>query len=143
MSLPEGLLWHQLRQRPHGVKFRNHHPIGNLVVDFYCANSRLVIEIDGIAHDMGGNPERDRRRDAWLRSEGFEVVRVPATDVLRDPAQVAESLALFCSAKPPPTRLRRATSPRGGVSSASQDSPPLGEVAARSADGGGNPGVIA
>jgi hypothetical protein len=113
------------------------------VVDFYCASRRLVIEIDGIAHDMGDNPERDRRRDAWLRSEGFEVVRIPATDVLREPAQVAESRALFCSAKPPPTRLRRATSPNGGVSKASPDTAPLGEVAARSADGGGNPGVVA
>jgi very-short-patch-repair endonuclease len=116
MSLPEGLLWHHLRQRPHGVKFRNHHPIGRLVVDFYCARRRLVIEIDGIAHDMGDNPERDRRRDAWLRSKGFEVVRIPATDVLRDPAEIADSLALFCSAEPPPPRLRRATSPRGGDS---------------------------
>jgi very-short-patch-repair endonuclease len=116
MSLPEGLLWHHLRQRPHGVKFRNHHPIGKLVVDFYCATIRLVIEIDGIAHDMGDNPERDRRRDAWLRSQGFDVVRIPASEVLRDPAQVAESLALVCSATPPPTRLRRATSPRGGDS---------------------------
>jgi len=116
MSLPEGLLWHHLRQRPHDVKFRNHHPIGRLVVDFYCASRRLVIEIDGIAHDMGDQPERDRRRDAWLRSEGFEIVRIPASDVLRDPAEIADSLALNCSAEPPPTRLRRATSPRGGDS---------------------------
>ena len=35
--------------------------IGDLVVDFYCAGRRLVIEIDGIAHDMGNNPERDQR----------------------------------------------------------------------------------
>ena len=116
MSLPEGLLWRHLRQRPHGVKFRNHHPIGGLVVDFYCASRCLVIEIDGIVHDMGDNPDRDRRRDAWLRSEGFEVVRIPASDVLRDPAEIAESLALLCSAEPPPTRLRRATSPSGGDS---------------------------
>ena len=117
MSLPEGLLWQLLRQRPLGVKFRNHHPIGNLVVDFYCASRRLVIEIDGIAHAMGDNPERDRRRDAWLRSEGFDVVRIPATDVLRDPAEVAESLAVLCSAGPPPSAAcAAATSPRGGES---------------------------
>jgi very-short-patch-repair endonuclease len=116
MTLPEGLLWHHLRQRPLGVKFRNHHPIGSLVVDFYCASKRLVIEIDGIAHDMGDNPERDQRRDAWLRSQGFEVMRIPATDVLRDPAEVAQSLARLCSAGPPPSALRAATSPRGGES---------------------------
>lgn len=117
MTLPEGLLWQQLRQRPLGVKFRNHHPIGNLVVDFYCASCRLVIEIDGIAHDMGDNPERDRRRDAWLRSEGFELMRIPATEVLRDPAQVAASLAMLCAANPPPSAAgAAATSPRGGDS---------------------------
>ena len=119
MSLPEGLLWNYLRQRPLGVKFRNHHPIGNLVVDFYCANRRLVFEIDGISHDMGNNPQRDSRRDAWLRSKGFEVLRIPATDVLRDPAEVAESLALYCAASPPPSAAKAAaTSPRGGVSGA-------------------------
>lgn len=116
MSLPEGLLWNHLRPRPLGVKFRNHHPIGNLVVDFYCAARRLVIEIDGISHDMGNNPARDTRRDAWLRSEGFEIVRISATDVLRDPAEVAESLALLCASPPPSAAGAAATSPRGGDS---------------------------
>ena len=118
MSLPEGLLWNHPRQRPLGLKFRNHHPIGNLVVDFYCASRRLVIEIDGISHDMSANPQRDQRRDAWLRSEGYDIIRIPATDVLRDPGEVAESLALHCAASPPPSAALRApaTSPRGGVS---------------------------
>ena len=81
MSLPEGLLWQQLRQRPMGLKFRNQHPLEKMVVDFYCASSRLVIEIDGIAHDMGDNPERDLRRDAFLRSLGYQVVRILASDI--------------------------------------------------------------
>ena len=117
MSLPEGLLWHHLRTKPLGVKFRNHHPIGKLVVDFYCARNRLVIEIDGISHDMGDNPQRDQRRDAWLKSQGFDVVRIAAADVLRDPAEIAESLALMCVANPPPSAAgAAATSPRGGDS---------------------------
>lgn len=116
MSLPEGLLWRQLRQRPFGVKFRNQHPIGNLVVDFFCAKARLVVEIDGISHDMGDQPERDRRRDAWLRAQGLQVVRVAAVDVLADPVAVAESLAALCIAAPPPSALRVATSPKGGDS---------------------------
>lgn len=144
MSLPEGLLWQHLRQRPLGVKFRNHHPLGNLVVDFYCASKRLVIEIDGISHDMGTNPGRDARRDAWLRSHRFEVIRIPATDVLRDPAEVAESLALHCAAKPPPSAASAAaTSPRGEESyTALSETPPLREVARRRRVGGGVPGAI-
>ncbi|MGN6498206.1 MAG: endonuclease domain-containing protein [Tsuneonella sp.] len=136
MSLPEGLLWRHLRQRPLGMKFRNHHPIGNLVVDFYCASRRLVIEIDGISHDMGDNPQRDLRRDGWLRSQGFEVVRIAAAEVLRDPAGVAESLGQLC-ASPPPSALRAATSPRGGASYTAAESPPLGEVGRRRRLGGG------
>jgi very-short-patch-repair endonuclease len=49
MTLPEGMLWQVLRKRPEGYKFRNQHPIGRCVVDFYCAATRLVIEVDGEA----------------------------------------------------------------------------------------------
>ena len=116
MSLPEGLLWQQLRRRSGGVKFRSQHPIGSIVVDFYAAKSRLVVEIDGIAHQMGDKPHQDDRRDSWLKSLGYTVVRGPATDVLHDPAAVAEGLISLCLAEPPPSALRAATSPKGGDS---------------------------
>lgn len=117
MTLPEGMLWQRLKQRSLGVKFRNHHPIGDMVVDFYCARVRLVIEIDGIAHDMGDNPQADQRRDAWLRSEGYEIVRIPATEVLANADAVADALAQLCAAPPPSVALRApATSPGGGDS---------------------------
>ncbi|PZT85169.1 MAG: hypothetical protein DI637_12695 [Citromicrobium sp.] len=115
MSLPEGLLWRHLRQRPHGMKFRNYHPVGDMVVDFYCASKRLAIEIDGISHDMGVNPERDRKRDAWLKEQGIDVIRIAASEVLRHPADVADGLARFCANQPPPSAAgAAATSPRGG-----------------------------
>ncbi|WJY18763.1 endonuclease domain-containing protein [Alteriqipengyuania flavescens] len=117
MSLPEGLLWQKLRQRPHGVKFRNHHPMGSLVVDFYCTSKKLAIEIDGISHDMGDNPARDRKRDAWLLSQGIHVVRIAASEVLRDPLEVADGLAKLCADRPPPSAAgAAATSPKGGDS---------------------------
>jgi very-short-patch-repair endonuclease len=56
MSLPEVLLWTQLRGKPLGIKFRKQHPVGDYVVDFYCAEKQLAVEIDGIAHDMGDRP---------------------------------------------------------------------------------------
>jgi hypothetical protein len=52
LSLPEGLLWRELRRKAGGVKFRNQHPVGPYVIDFYCAAAKLGFEIDGIAHDM-------------------------------------------------------------------------------------------
>ena len=47
MSLPEVLLWQDLRKRPDGAKFRRQHPAGMYVLDFYCSDARLAIEVDG------------------------------------------------------------------------------------------------
>ena len=98
MSLPEGLLWRELRRRPGGVKFRRQHPIGRCVVDFYCPAARLVIEVDGIAHSMGDNPERDAARDAWLGSQGLTVLRLPADEIMRDLGSAVTAIVLACRA---------------------------------------------
>ena len=47
LSLPEGLLWRQLRRKPSGIKFRRQHPVGPYVIDFYCASIKAGFEIDG------------------------------------------------------------------------------------------------
>jgi very-short-patch-repair endonuclease len=114
MSLPEVILWRLLRKKPLGVKFRRQHPIGSYVADFYCDAADLIIEIDGIAHNMGDRPERDEKRDVWLLAYGKQVLRIPATDVLKDAATVADSIVALCAAAPPPSVLRTATSPEGG-----------------------------
>ena len=116
LTLPEVLLWQQLRLRPGGFKFRKQHPAKPYILDFYCHEARLIVEVDGIAHNMGEHPRRDEARDAHFHALGFRIVRIPATDVLYDPASVAESLAQLCAANPPPSALRAATSPRGGDS---------------------------
>ncbi len=89
MSLPEVMLWQELRQRPGGLKFRRQHAIGEYVLDFYCASARLAVEIDGRSHDAGDRPERDAARDAWLAERGVRCVRIIAATVLADPAGVA------------------------------------------------------
>ena len=117
MTLPEVLLWKILKQRPNGLKFRRQHPYGKrIVMDFYCAERRLDIEIDGMGHDLGERWEGDERRDAFLASQGIQVVRFPATKVLKDVDAVANSIISFCAAMPPPSALRAATSPKGGGS---------------------------
>ena len=79
LSPPEARLWSRLRQRAPGLPtFRRQHPIGPYVLDFYCAKARLAIEIDGMSHDVGDRPERDLRRDAWLKARGVTVVRIQA-----------------------------------------------------------------
>ncbi len=84
MSLPEVLLWRELRKRPAGLKFRRQHPAGGYVLDFFCAERQLAVEIDGEAHGRGDRPERDAARDQWLISHGTKVIRFPAREVLND-----------------------------------------------------------
>jgi very-short-patch-repair endonuclease len=95
-TLPEGLLWQALKSRPNGLKFRRQHPIGWYIVDFFCSAARLVVEVDGASHSMGNRPEHDERRDAWLRAQGFHVIRFAATDVMKDLGSVVTAITLAC-----------------------------------------------
>jgi len=52
------------------------------VLDFYCAPARLAVEVDGEAHNRGDRPQRDALRDKWLASQGIQVLRYSANDVL-------------------------------------------------------------
>lgn len=92
MSLPEVLLWRELRGKPMGMKFRRQFPVAGYVADFACMEARLLIEIDGKAHDMGERPERDAARDDLLNGLGWQVARYPARDVLADVAGAAASI---------------------------------------------------
>ncbi|WP_428969148.1 endonuclease domain-containing protein [Sphingomonas sp. Xoc002] len=81
MSAPEITLWQILRNRPGGLKFRRQHPAGPYIADFYCHEARLVIEIDGEAHNRGDRPLRDIARDRWLAERGLKTLRIAATDI--------------------------------------------------------------
>ncbi|MGC6328546.1 endonuclease domain-containing protein [Rhizorhabdus sp. FW153] len=114
LSLPEVLLWKALRQRPRGWKFRRQHPAGPYVLDFYCAEARLAIEVDGIAHDMGDRPERDAVRDAWLAGQGVAVLRIPAGEVLRNADDAVRQIVSVCEARRPLHRPADGPPPRPG-----------------------------
>ncbi|HML07443.1 MAG TPA: DUF559 domain-containing protein [Xanthobacteraceae bacterium] len=72
--------------------FRRQHPIGPYVLDFYCAQANLGIEIDGISHDMADRPQRDDRRDAWLKKHGVTVIRIPAAELAPDVDAAADAI---------------------------------------------------
>ena len=114
MTLPERLLWSKLRKSPLGIKFRRQHPLGEYVVDFYCDRTKTIVEIDGIAHEMGDRPAMDARRDGLLVESGYRVIRIPAAEVLKDHEAIAASIIGACGDNPPPSALRAATSPGGG-----------------------------
>ena len=83
LSLPEGLLWRGLKGgKAHGLKFRKQHPVGPYVLDFYCHEARLCVEVDGASHSFGRRPEKDTRRDAWLADRGIRTLRISASLVL-------------------------------------------------------------
>ena len=85
LSLPEGLLWRAMTAgKIEGLKFRKQHPIGPYVLDFYCHEIRLCVEVDGEAHRLGDHPEKDARRDCWLADKGIRTLRIPATQVLQE-----------------------------------------------------------
>ncbi|MEM7666491.1 MAG: DUF559 domain-containing protein [Pseudomonadota bacterium] len=84
MSLPEVLLWRELRKRPAGLKFRRQHAAGHYVLDFYCAKAKLAVEVDGKAHDCISVRRKDANRSAFLKSRGVATLRVPAEVVLKE-----------------------------------------------------------
>ncbi len=82
MSPPELRLWVALRGRAmDGVKFRRQHPMGPYILDFFSAQARLAIEVDGMSHLTDDHPARDERRDAWVEGQGVRTLRVGAVDV--------------------------------------------------------------
>ena len=82
MTLPEVLLWQQLRCVQTGHKWRKQHPAGPYDLDFYCDRAKLCVEIDGEVHNRGDTPSRDARRDAWLAANGIMTLRIPAREIL-------------------------------------------------------------
>ncbi|HEX8393415.1 MAG TPA: endonuclease domain-containing protein [Longimicrobium sp.] len=79
----EQRLWRLLRGRAvNGLKFRRQHPLHGFVLDFYCADARLCVELDGGVHE--GQRERDEQRTEVLRTHGIRVIRFPNEQVFHD-----------------------------------------------------------
>jgi very-short-patch-repair endonuclease len=115
MTLPEVLLWRELCKRPDGYKFRKQVPMAPYTMDFAGLSARLVIEIDGEAHDRGARPTHDPKRDTNLARRGFRTLRIPARDVLGRLEECVKGIVAACrEAGPPPPSLRDGPPPRAG-----------------------------
>ena len=77
--------WRLLRDRRLGAKFRRQYPIENYVVDFYCCEARLAVELDGGVHSQPSQIRKDAAKDAFLRKLGVRVLRLPNGLVTEDP----------------------------------------------------------
>jgi very-short-patch-repair endonuclease len=90
MTDAERTLWMQLRaHRLDGLRFRRQTPIGQYIVDFVCHERRLVVELDGGQH---ADSQHDARRDRWLESKGYRVLRFWNSDVFQNRDGVLETI---------------------------------------------------
>ena len=81
--LHEALLWNQLKRKQlNGLDFDRQKIIGNFIVDFYCAEKAVVIEVDGASHDT--KQDEDAERDGYLEGLGLPVIRLLVKDVLQN-----------------------------------------------------------
>ena len=93
MTPAEEKLWYRLRgKRFEGFKFRRQHGIGPYIVDYYCPERSLVIEIDGDVHAYEKQIKKDFLREKYLKKRGLQVVRYTNQEVLKNLEGVLENL---------------------------------------------------
>jgi very-short-patch-repair endonuclease len=84
MTNAETILWSRLRRGAlGGHRFRKQHPIGPYIADFACVAANLVVEVDGDTHGADAAVAYDRRRDAYMKEQGWRVLRVSNEDVFK------------------------------------------------------------
>jgi len=97
----EELLWDRLRaKRLAGLKFRRQHPVGRFVLDFYCVEQGIAIEVDGAVHDS--QETEDSARQEYLEARGIRFLRFTNDTVLKDIDLVLSDIASTLAAPSPP-----------------------------------------
>ena len=99
----ERTLWKYLNKSQLGYKFRRQQPIGNYVVDFFCSELNLIIELDGGQHNEIQNIEYDKKRTEFLNNNGYRVLRIWNNDIDNNIEGVIEYIKM--NLIPPPNSL--------------------------------------
>lgn len=94
-TLSEVLLWKQIKCKALGCEFHRQVPIGNYIVDFYCHELRLAIEIDGVTHENEQALAKDALRQQTLEACGVHFIRFSDSDIKRNVEGVVRALQLF------------------------------------------------
>lgn len=101
----EELLWKRLKNRQlERLKFKRQHRLGRYIADFYCAELRLVIELEGSIHELAAQQEYDKARSEEIESHGLKVLRIKNEDVLDDIEQVLKIILEHRSSSLPSPR---------------------------------------
>jgi very-short-patch-repair endonuclease len=93
----EKTAWYLLRDRRLSAKFRRQCRLENWVVDFYCFEHRLAIELDGGVHSQPGQMRRDAAKEDYSRTLGIRLLRIPNGMVLREPEEFVRKVREACS----------------------------------------------
>ncbi|PQA85766.1 endonuclease domain-containing protein [Hyphococcus luteus] len=110
----ERTLWSKLRNRQlGGFKFKRQVPKGPYVVDFYCAEAHLVIELDGGQHADEEAVAHDAKRTSFLQESGFRVLRFWNSDIAEGIEGVLETIWAKLQEPPLPDRTAHSLSPSG------------------------------
>ena len=97
MSGHELVLWDLIRGKKLGYKFRRQYAAGPYVLDFYCSESGLCIEVDGPHHAF--RVESDRVRDDWLATHDIATLRIPIAEVTTDADKLVARIEAVCRAR--------------------------------------------
>jgi very-short-patch-repair endonuclease len=115
MTDAEWKMWFILRDMDWPeAHFRRQVRIGAYYADFLSHTYKTIIEVDGSQHGEANGNKHDTLRDAFMRKEGFSVLRFWNIDVLKNPSGVYDAIATHLSSVTPTPRLRRVPSPQGG-----------------------------
>ena len=99
----EKVLWEALRAKGLGVKFRQQHIIEDFIVDFYCNEYKVTVEVDGGYHNEEWQMKSDAERTARLNELGYTELRFTNEEVLHDLDSVLKKIKTFCSGTPSPS----------------------------------------
>ena len=103
----EELVWSYVRNRKlDGFKFRRQHPVDRYILDFYCDECKLGVELDGKIHEHYDNPEYDKNRTQDLNALGIKIIRFTNDQVLKDISLVLTEIKKHLLPLPSPLRRR-------------------------------------
>jgi very-short-patch-repair endonuclease len=93
MTQPETILWSRLKSKNiYGYKFRRQQPIFDYIIDFYCHELKLIVEVDGEIHALIENADSDKKRENMLRTNGYHILRFTNFDIHNDIETVIDKI---------------------------------------------------
>jgi very-short-patch-repair endonuclease len=98
MTRAEIILWSRLRSKKvNGYKFRRQQPIFDYIVDFYCNELKLIIEVDGEIHSLNEKPKYDLKRDNILKINGYHIIRLTNFEIETELNSTINKISSFIS----------------------------------------------